>query len=245
MTGQVVAIPRLRFAVPALVALIGTFGPGCSQLLGITDITAADGAIEDTTGDGGEDTAGDVADTAGDMVDAAGDAMDAASDRAAMDSVADRSSSDSQDGPDAMSCSGDLSNVHAGDFLISFTMQTNQADNFIGLVNQRTVCVGLGLFWDAMLVNQHIRLELSESMDGSRYATLVSSGVALNDNTPHDVVITRTSGVVNMLVDGRLAGSKTMDQNLGPLPMLRIGKGACPGVATILDAITNVCVRPN
>jgi hypothetical protein len=257
MTGQGGAILRLRFAVPILLALIGAFGPGCAQLLGITDIAAAaDGGTYDTASDGGagQEIAGDEVDNAGDSAnssdsansaDSANGVADAAGDHSAADNVADRLSDDSESGADATSCSGDLSNVHTGDFLISFTMQTNQTEGYVGLVNQRTVCVGVGLFWDAMLVNQHIRLELSESTDQSRYATLVSSGAALNDNAPHAVVITRTSGVVKMMVDDRLAGSQTMNQNQGPLPKLRTGNGACPGVAVIREALTNVCVRPN
>jgi hypothetical protein len=240
----------MRFAIPALIAVMGTFGTGCAQLLGYTDITAVDGSVEDTTSDGGlvQDTASNDADTPGDgglVQDTAGDEADTGNDRLSTDAIANDSSNDSQDGTDATSCSGDLSNVHAGNFLISFTIQTNQPDNFIGLVNQRNVCVGAGLFWDAMLVNQHVRLELSESTDNSRYVSLVSSGGPLNDNNRHDVVVTRTSDVVKMMIDGQLAGSKTMDQNLGSLPPLRIGNGVCPGVVTIRETIANVCVRPN
>jgi hypothetical protein len=235
----------MRFAIPALIAAMATFGAGCAQLLGYTDITAADGSIEDTTSDIGllQDTAGSQGDAAGNEVDA-GDAADMASDRSVTDAVADVDSQDSQDGADATSCSAGLSNVHTGDFLISFTMQTDQPDNFIGLVDQRANCV-YGLFGDAWLVNQHVRLELSDSTDGSRYASLSGTGAALNDNKPHDVVITRTKSVVTMVIDGGLVGSKTMDQNLGSLPPLLIGSGRCPGVAAIKNTITNACVRPN
>lgn len=247
MTRRTVATLPVQFGVPALIAAICTLGIGCSQLLGITEITAAagsvDGSITDVTKDEGvsNDTIGSDA-----FVDdsARGDAG-GASDGSPTDDVIDGSSKDSLDGVDAASCVDGLSNVHAGDFLISFTMQTNQTDNFIGLVNQRTVCVGLGMFWDAMLVNQHIRLEVSESMDQSRYASVVSSGAPLNDNQPHDVIITRTNDLVSMVIDGRMAGSKTMDQNLGSLTFLRIGYGVCAGVVTIKGAIRNVCVRPN
>jgi hypothetical protein len=234
MTGRVVATLPERFAAAVLIVALSTFGPGCSQLLGITGITAAaDASTNDGTGDGGSSN-----DTASTQADIAGD-------RSSTDDVADSSSSDSQNGPDATFCSGDLSNVHAGDFLISFTMQTNQTDNFIGLANQRTVCVGVAPFWDAMLVNQHVRLELSESTDSGRYASLVSSGAPLNDDNPHVVVITRTNGVVTIVIDNRLAGSQTMDQTLGSLPALRIGNGVCPGVVTIRTTITNACVRPH
>ncbi|HEX3697897.1 MAG TPA: laminin G domain-containing protein [Polyangia bacterium] len=251
------AIVSVRFAIAALIAAMGTFGTGCAQVVGFTDITAADGSIEDATGedtasDGGfsNDTVGNDASVNDSGIDNgfvnadAGVDADRASDGSSTDSVIDGSPSDIQNGPDASSCSGGLSNVHTGDFLISFTMQTDQPDNFIGLVDQRTICVN-GLFWDAWLVDQHVRLELSESTDQSRYASLVSKSAPLNDNNPHDVVITRTNGVVTIVVDGALAGSQTMDQNLGSLPPLLIGNGRCPGVVAISPAITNACVRPN
>ncbi|HXI58020.1 MAG TPA: laminin G domain-containing protein [Polyangia bacterium] len=250
MTGQGATTFSMRFAIPALIAAIGTFGNGCAQLLGYTDITAADSGGQ--TGTGGGDTG--PAGTGGQggaspmgtgggsggtaVIDAGG------SDGSSPDSVIDGSSNDSQDGADAASCSAGLSNVHTGDFLISFTMQTDQPDNFIGLADQRSICVG-GLFWDAWLVNQHVRLEVSESSDNSRYASLSSTGAALNDNNPHVVVITRTKSVVTMVIDGVPVGSKTMDENLGSLPPLLIGSGRCPGVAAIKHTITNVCVRPN
>jgi hypothetical protein len=256
MTGRAAATFSMRFAIPALIAAMGTFGTGCAQIVGFTEITAADGSIEDTTSedatsDGGisndivgNDASGnDTGIDRGSVPDAGSD-VDSATDGSSTDSVIDGSPRDIQNGPDAFSCSGGLSNVHTGDFLISFTMQTNQPDNYIGLVDQRTICVN-GLFWDAWLVDQHVRLELSESTDGSRYSALVSSGPPLNDNNPHDVVITRTNAVVKIVIDGLLAGSQTMNQNLGSLPPLLIGNARCLGVAAIRQAITNVCVRPN
>jgi hypothetical protein len=253
MAGRGATTFSMRFTVPALIAAMGTIGIGCAQLVGFTEITAADGSVEDTTSDDttrdsapsndidGNDTSGnDTGIDRGSMPDAGSD-VDSATDGSSTDSVIDGSPSDIQNGPDAFSCSAGLSNVHTGDFLISFTMQTNQSDNFIGLVDQRTICVN-GLFWDAWLVDQHVRLELS---DNSRYASLVTKGVPLNDNNPHDVLITRTNGVVTIVVDGALAGSQTMDQNLGSLPPLLIGNGRCPGVVAIRQAITNACVRPN
>jgi len=59
------------------------------------------------------------------------------------------------------------------------------------------------------------------------------------------VLITRTNDAVKIVIDGRLAGSQTMNQNLGSLPPLRTGTGACPGVVTIGETIANACVRPN
>jgi len=233
MTRRVVPTLPERFAASVLIAAICTFGPGCSQLLGITGITAApDASTNDATGDGGSSN------------DTAGDDRESAIDRSSEEIADAGSSDDGQINADANSCTGDLSNVQAGDFLIAFTMQTNQSDNFISLVNQRSICVGLALFWDAMLDNQHVTLELSESMDQARYSFLKSSGAALNDNKPHDVIITRTNDVVTIVIDGQPAGSKTMDQNLGPLPRLRIGQDVCAGAVNISETITKVCVRP-
>jgi hypothetical protein len=232
MTGRVIAILPERFAASALMAALCTFGLGCSQLLGITGITAADASPIDATGDGGSssDTAGNDAESTADV---------------SSEGIADaRASSDGETNADAISCTGDLSNVQAGDFLISFTMQTNQPDNFVSLVNQRAVCVGLALFWDAMLEDQHITLEVSESTDQTRYTFLRSSGAALNDGNPHDVVIARTNNVVTIVIDGQPAGSKTMDQKLGSLPTLRIGQDVCAGAVNISGPITHVCVRP-
>ena len=211
-----------------------------SSKLNFASISLNDGGLsKDTVGK--DDVASDSGIDIGLVDGATGDDADSASDRSSSDSATDGSSSDSQNGPDAPSCSSGLSDVHTGDFLISFTMQTGQPDNYIGLVDQRTICVN-GLFWDAWLVAHQVRLELS---DNSRYAALSTSGAPLNDNNPHDVVITRTNGVVTILTDGALAGSQTMDQNLGSLPPLLIGNARCPGVVAISHAITNVCVRPN
>ncbi|HEY2899733.1 MAG TPA: LamG domain-containing protein [Polyangia bacterium] len=248
MTRRRATIVSMRFAITALIAVMGTFSTGCAQLVGFTDITAADGSIEDTTSDDLSTDIGSIDAYVNDsgidngVANDAGVDADSASDGSSTDNVIDTSPGDIQNDADAPSCSGGLSNVHTGDFLISFTMQTNQPDNFIGLVDQRTVCVGAGLFWDAWLVGQHVRLELSES---SQYASLSSTGAALNDNNPHDIVITRTNGMVTIMVDGGLAGSKTMDQNLGSLPPLLIGDGRCQGVVAISPAITNACVGPN
>ena len=237
MTGRVVATLPGRFAASALIAAICTFGVGCSQLLGITDITAAaDASIKDNTGAGGSSNG------------TAGSDADNGSDGPSTDIVGDRSFNDGETNADAPTCSGDLSNIGTGGFLISFTLRTNQTNNDIALLNQRSECTVV-MYWDVRLYMHQIYLELSESTSASGYTRINSSGPPLNDNNPHDVVITRTNDAVQIVIDGTVASSGTAAQSLAVLPALKTGTDVCVGsdgtVALATGGITNVCVRPN
>ncbi len=90
-----------------------------------------------------------------------------------------------------------------------------------------------------------VALRASEFTDQTRHTFLRDSGAALDDNTPHDVVIARINDVVTIVIDGQSAGSKTMDQKMGSLPTLRIDRDVCAGAVNISGPITHVCVRPN
>lgn len=223
---------RCRCAHLSLLAAVSAFGAGCTQLLGITDITGVDGSITETTTDSGSPSDEQ-------------DSGETASDGPFADDLTDGLADNSQDGADARSCSGDLSNVHAGDFLISFTMQTDsgQTDNLIALINQRNLCTVVP-FWDVELANQQIQMEISESTDQSRYSLIKTSGATLNDGKPHDVVITRTNNSVKIVVDGNVIGTHLEDQDLGALPKLSIGHDVCTGLVAFRGTITDVCVGP-
>ncbi len=151
------------------------------------------------------------------------------------------------DNPDAAACPGDLSNVRTGDFTIAFRMQTNQPDKIVALINQRYVCAQT-IFWDVQLVNQQIYFELSDSSGEGGYLFINTSSPALNDDRPHDVLITRTNSVVQIVVDGKGVGTRTAGQDLGGLAPLRVGDDVCvggDGTVKLLGTVTNICVRPN
>jgi hypothetical protein len=150
----------------------------------------------------------------------------------------------SQDGADGAACLNDLSFAYAGGFSISFTLQTRQPDGVIALLNQREQCT-IGIFWDLQLVNQALYFEIGDLVLGDAF--VFSNGAPLNDDRPHDIVITRDkTGVVQLKIDGRLAGMATLHQTLGmKLPMLRIGTSVCVGEDPNVDfhgTLSNVCV---
>ncbi|MEA2698495.1 MAG: Laminin domain [Myxococcales bacterium] len=191
---------------------------GCTQLLGIGELSAGeDGARPD----GGDDRSPGV------------DVPPAGADGGS-----------SSDGGDAGACLNDLSFAYAGGFYISFALQTRQPDGVIALLNQREQCT-IGTFWDLQLVNQALYFEIADPVTG--VATATSKGTPLNDDVPHDIVITRDkTGLVQLKIDGKISGMATLHQTLGmKLPMLRIGTSVCVGEDPNVDfhgTLSNVCL---
>jgi Laminin G domain len=191
---------------------------GCTQLLGIADITADQGG---RGSDGGDDRSPGV-----DVPPAQTDA------------------SPFLDGGDAGACTNDLSFAYAGGFYISFTLKTRQPDGVVALLNQREQCT-IGTFWDLQMVNQALYFEIADPVTGDGVVT--SKGAPLNDDLPHDIVITRDkNGLMQLTIDGRLAGTGTLHQTLGmKLPMLRIRTSVCVGEDPNVDfhgTMSNVCL---
>jgi hypothetical protein len=191
---------------------------GCTQLLGIADIKAdEDGTMSD---------GGDARRPGADVPPAGADG------------------GSSSEGGDGGACLNDLSFAYTGGFYISFTLQTRQPDGVIALLNQRELCT-VGTFWDLQLVNQGLYFEMADPVTG--VANAISKGSPLNDDVPHDIVITRdNAGLVQLKIDGRIAGLATLHQTLGmKLPMLRIGTSVCVGEDPNVDfhgTLSNVCV---
>jgi len=258
----VISSPPALFGRVALLAVLSTAGAlaaGCSQLLGISQITAATDAAGD---DANKDTpAVPIDSSAGDVAGEAPAPDSSPSDRAISgDSntdariIRDSSSpeaSTNEAGADAAPCTQDLSGIKAGGFYISFTLQTAQPDTFIAIVNQRDICAN-GVFWDLRLLNGQIYLEFCDHALG---LTIVRSGanVLLNDGKAHAVVVRRMNGQVQLTIDGMPSGSGVANQSFaaGELGPLRSGTDVCDGVKTMtaafddtLGSIMDLCVRP-
>ena len=195
-------------------ALLWVTGLGCGQVSGIADITAAADASADAP-----------ADAAWDLEPVDAPPRDATSDT------------------DATACSGrDLSNVGAGDFVVSFTLQTVQKDQVIALVNQRLLC-GNGVFWDVRLVSGLVYLEIADIEHGLTF--LMSQGQTLFDGKPHAIVVSRNSGTARIDVDGAPSGSIATPQSMTQLPPLKVGTDVCLGVngtVALQGSLTSLCV---
>ena len=256
MSGRGAPTFSMRIAIPALIAGMGTFGTGCAQLVGFTEITAADGSIEDTTSDRGL-----VQDTAGAEADTAAAAADTASDRNSTDDGTDGASNDSQNGADATSTTGDgirdagscpgnaedLSDIGAGDFKISFHVVTTRT-GWMALLNQRNVCFH-GVFWDLRQTSTNkLRVEIDDN-SSTGYKSLDST-IAINDGKPHNVAIARVAGKLTIHIDGAAAGEGSSSTPLGAFPALRVGDDVCVGTvnnvttALFTGTLTDVCVTP-
>jgi hypothetical protein len=208
---------RWAGAAVAIAALWMGVVSGCTQLLGVADITADQDV---SRADGGDDGSPGV-----DLPPAGGDG------------------GSSSDGGDARSCGNDLSNAFMLGFYVSFTMQTRQPDGVIALLNQRDQCT-LSDFWDLQLVNHKLYFEIADPKVGD--ATVLGQGAPLNDDVAHSIVVSRqANGLVQLTIDRVLVGSATLHQSLGPLPMLRVGTSVCvgedPSVAFV-RTISNVCL---
>jgi hypothetical protein len=216
----------------ALVASLWIPVLGCARALGITDITPA--ADASTDADAAEKADGMSVDSP----------VDLSSTDALTDAVSDDGRlSDGANDADANVCiGGDLSNVDAGDFVISFTLQTTQTDQVIALANQRFLCT-VGVLWDVRLVNGVIYFEISDNVLGLTF--LMSQGQRLADGKPHSIVVSRTNGIAQIDVDGTPSGSIVAQQSLTLLPPLEVDTDVCLGVnqtVALQGGLTNLCV---
>ncbi|HEX3695564.1 MAG TPA: LamG domain-containing protein [Polyangia bacterium] len=215
---------RAGSAVAIAALWMGTVS-GCTQLLGIADISAVDGAANVMSGP-------DASDDGSPVVDVQPAGPDGGS---------------PADGADATVCGTDLSNAGTTGFYISFAMQTTQTDGVIALLNQRDQAqCNLGNFWDLQLVNHKLYFEISDS---SGDAIISGQTAPLNDNVLYDIVVSReATGLVKLMINNVLAGSAVLHHALGLLPTLRIGTTVCAGEVPSVDfqgtkgTISNVCL---
>jgi hypothetical protein len=180
----------------------------------------------------------------GSETDSGSDIGDAGGDDAAADARAD----DANDAaPDGGACITDLSGVGTGDFRIAFTVTTTGENE--ELLDQRPVCSwGPGGFWD-INVDPYGKIVASTG-DGSSLATVigVTSSVTVSDGVAHHVVVSRTTQMLGVRVDGIAVPSVSDADFLGSLPPLQQGTSVCVGkssVTTLDGTLTDVCItRP-
>jgi hypothetical protein len=216
------------------------------------DATTESGSDADDAADASSADAGDSrGDTAVDGASEAGrvDGADASGDVAAGDDAADATSNDARDaapdvsGPDASDaaiCTNDLSNIGAADFRIAFTI-TTRATALSALLNQRPVC-NHGDFWDVRLSPDGTLAV--ETDDGTHYTPLFST-LSVNDGNPHNVMVSRVSGTLSIVIDGSGAGSAASTSSFGSLAALRSGTDVCDGLdptVVLVGMVSNVCI---
>jgi hypothetical protein len=149
---------------------------------------------------------------------------------------------------DAASCTQDLSNVGKGDFRIAFRIQTT-ATAQSAVLSQRGSC-SAGIYWSIRMGNGHLGVETDNNTERPGGYYVLTGIKAVNDGTPHDVVVTRTSGMLAIRVDGVLDPTDapaTSTSTLGSLSTVRIGTDVCVGVdgtVALTGTVTNVCVGP-
>jgi hypothetical protein len=129
---------------------------------------------------------------------------------------------------DAEDCHTDLSGIGAGDFQISFDLTTTQIDNFVALVNQRSICLQGSDYWDIRLNNGMILAEANDNL----HLTVAPTAKRINDGASHAVVVRRTSGNVVVTVDGSPSAPVVSQTGLDKLAPLQIGTDVCDGQST-------------
>jgi hypothetical protein len=193
-------------------------------------------------GCGGAETAGAESDASFDVAPQDG-ALDASFDVADVRDDAGDSSPDASNADvepiDAPTCTGDLSNIGAADFHISFTLSTNQAGNVV-LAEQRATC-GHGVFWDIHMISGAIAVETDDRI---RYTVLNATGT-VNDGLPHAIVVARVSGTLSVTIDNAASGDAACTSVFGSLAGLEVGTSPCVGIggfAPLIGLITDMCV---
>jgi hypothetical protein len=146
----------------------------------------------------------------------------------------------------------DLSNLGTGDFTVSFSITTMQT-GFVELVSQRSACTG-GDFWDIRSCAPDPQKRctvpgsvLVETSSGGAYGSL-DSKIAVNDGSPHDVAVARTSGVLTITIDGKVSGSGPSKASFASLPALQTGNGACVGhdsTQALTGTLSSLCITTN
>jgi len=207
----------------------------------------ADGATSDAGGSDAEAGAPQVTDAASDAP-----ATDAGTDAAATDAGADAAAAAEGGLDSGLLCVQDLSNVHQGDFQISFTLDTTQTGT-VALANQRSTC-SAGNFWDVLFSSglgpARITIETDDVTGdaGTPNDAQLKGCTAVDDGASHHVVVQRVAGVLSIFVDGIFNGSTASTTNLVALPPLVTGNDVCVGVDgtaafdTTKGSLTDVCV---
>jgi len=148
------------------------------------------------------------------------------------------------EGIDAGVCTTDLSNIGAGDFRISFVLTTSSTGETLGLVGQRTGCDMSTAFWDISLsAAGGIMAATDDGITGSFVS--LEAGNSVNDGSPHQIVVGRTSGALWYSSDGVVHSAMVPDANVfGALPPLMLGNSACAGTTPLAGhgTMENLCI---
>jgi hypothetical protein len=136
-------------------------------------------------------------------------------------------------------CQGDLSDIGTGDFRIQFSIATTQGGQ-LAVMSQRSGCT-YGMDWDIRIVNHQVFVETD---DGTGNYTAVHSNKMINDGVQHDVVVTRTAGVIIIDIDCQTDASGSSPAALGGLPALAQTSSCIGNDSTqpLVGSLTNVCV---
>jgi hypothetical protein len=216
----------------------GLVAAGCTST---TDSGSDSGAHQGTFDSGAEDYSFPDTSTGGDAGDSGSTLSDAAPD----------TTGDAAGDVDSGACTQDLSNIALGDFRIAFTIQTS-ATTGSAVVNQRGNCAA-GIYWDVrMQPGGALTMETDNNTLRPAGYTNLPGTIPVNDGAPHNVVVTRTGGLLAIRVDGALdptdagaTSTATFNTTLGS--PLRTGTDVCDGVdgtVALVGTVTNVCVGP-
>lgn len=142
---------------------------------------------------------------------------------------------DEVDPPPGPECIQTLANVGLDDFTIRFRIRTTETVNRAVLC-QRSPCSGPGY---------DVSMQATGRLHFGAAGTDLLNYVAINDGTPHDVVIRRTASTLTITVDGADAVSAPSTTDFGAIPPLAVRIG-CPCLPDAWTAtITRVCItRP-
>lgn len=142
------------------------------------------------------------------------------------------------------SCGNTLAWVGSGDFAISFRIATGAVVQSTVLY-QRAVCDASQDMWAITL--EPLGTLVFEIAGVGGYGA-AQTKVAVNDSTPHDVVLRRSAGTVVFFIDGAVASmAVALPQSLGNLPPIGVAKNnPCDGqgLKPLAGIVTNVCTDP-
>lgn len=146
----------------------------------------------------------------------------------------------------AKPCGMTLANSGGGAFTIRFRITTMAMAPISTVLFQRVQCNNANQdFWDIQLgASGHFGIETGNGPGNySQFATMI----AVNDGKPHDVVITRSNGIISTTTDGVFSGSGAATAVYAALTPLGIGMGdPCEGVngmVALVGTVTNVCLQ--
>ncbi|MGH7295866.1 MAG: hypothetical protein ACRELB_13065, partial [Polyangiaceae bacterium] len=99
-------------------------------------------------------------------------------------------------------------------------------------------------FWDIVMNGLGGIVGMTDDGDSGHYV-FVEAGNAVNDGTPHKIVVVRTSSGLWLSRDGVLDSSTTPDAySFGAFPPLTLGSDTCPTTTPLVGngTLTDLCI---